>query len=496
MPILVTDKIEMMKLSIVTTILSFILLCSCEQLSEFQTKIKTPTKPPKSVDFTAIPVVYPNTLADSTVVDNYHGKKVHDLYRWLEDDHANETKEWTKAQNQVTFSYLDQIPFRKAIADRLEKMWNYERFTAPFKKGDHYYYFKNDGLQNQAILYRQQNWDTTPEVVLDPNQFSTDGTASLGNFSFSKSGKHLAYEMSEGGSDWRTIYIKNIATGELLAEKIEWVKFSNISWFEDGFFYSRYPTPSGKDKLSGKNEFHQVYYHLLGTPQSDDDLVFADRSQPNRGFSTQTTKDERFLLIQVWESTSGNALYFKDLKANQEGFSSIYEGFDADFNVVDNVGGKLLVLTNHKANNNRLISVASQKPEEAYWEEILSESKDKLESVDLAGGKIIARYLHNASSKIRVFQKDGSLEGEIQLPGIGTVNAFNGQKDGTEAYYAFTSFTSPSTIYKLDLTERQSTVFKKSTIDFDTDAYETKQVWYDSYDGTKIPMFITHKKGF
>lgn len=486
-----------MKKATLIAIGCMVLFIGCEQITAFQNKVKAADKTlrKQSVDFSPIPVTYPKTLTDSTIVDHYHGKKVVDPFRWLEDDHATATKEWTSAQNQVTFNYLDKIPFRKAISNRLEKMWSYERHTAPFKKGDYYYYFKNDGLQNQAILYRQKNWTDTPQMILNPNQFSNDGTSSLGNYSFSKNGQYLAYEISEGGSDWRSIRIKNLATEDLLEEQINWVKFSNISWFEDGFFYCRYPAPNEEDKLSGKNEFHQVYYHLLGTPQSDDDLVFADRSQPNHGFLTKTTSDERFLIVQVWESTSGNALHFKDLKNKQSGFHTIYEEFDADLNVIDNLGDKLLVLTNYKANNKRLVAISSKKPEEAYWEEIISESKDKLENVDLAGDQLVATYLHNASSQLKLFQKNGNLITEIALPGIGTVSTFNGQKNATEAFYAFTSFTHPNTIYQLDLTSQQSTVFKKPQIDFDMDAYETKQVWYKSYDGTKIPMFITHKKG-
>jgi len=337
-----------MKTIPVAALLCCLCFIACEEMDQIKDKMSNPNN--KTLSFNTIPVTYPDTYADSSVVDNYHGKQVSDPFRWLEDDHASQTKEWTKAQNQVTFSYLDKIPFRKTISKRLEEMWNYERYNAPFKKGEYYYYFKNDGLQNQALLYRLKNWEEEAQVVLDPNQFSKDGTSSLGEYSFSKDGKYLAYQVSEGGSDWRSIRIKNLETGELLPESIDWVKFSNISWSDNGFFYCRYPAPTEQDKLSAQNQFHQVYYHLLGTAQSDDDLVFADRSKPNRGFSTFTTSDERFLLLQ--ESTSGHALYFKDLKASKNDFTPIYEKFDADFIPIDNIDDQLLILTNYKANNN------------------------------------------------------------------------------------------------------------------------------------------------
>jgi len=467
------------------------LMTGCENLPDFQDQSTTES----NMDFNKIAVSYPQVYNDSTVIDNYHGQNVADPFRWLEDDNSAETKEWVKAQNQVTYGYLEEIPFRKSLQQRLAKIWNYQRVSAPFKEGGKFYFFKNDGLQNQGVLYEKADLNAAEKLVLDPNKFSEDGTASLGNYSFSKDGTKLAYQVSEGGSDWHTAYVLDLKTGKKLADKVEWIKFSGISWYQDGFFYSRYPTPKEGEELSAKNSFHQVFYHKLGTLQSEDQLVFADRSQPDRGFFANTTKDESFLTIALWESTSGNALYFKDLKKGEIEFTPIIESFQADFNVIDNIDKKLLVLTNYKAANNRLVIINSEVPGEDYWEDLIPQSDDVLQSVDILGGKIVATYIHNASSKVKVFDLKGNLLDVLDLPGIGTIQGFTGKKSDPTAYYSFASFTQPSTIYALDVETLSSTVFDKPEIDFDSDAYITKQVWYESMDGKKIPMFITHKKG-
>lgn len=447
------------------------------------------------INFEQFAVQYPQTPGDTTVSDDYHGRRVTDPYRWLEDDNSEATKAWVKAQNEVTFGYLDKIPFRDAIENRLKDFWNYERFEAPFLVGDKIYYFKNDGLQNQSVLYRQNSPDAAPEVVLDPNQFSADGTSSLGEFDFSENGKFLAYQISEGGSDWRSIKIKNLETGEILPDELKWVKFSGISWAGDGFFYSRYPEPADGNPLSAKNEFHQVFFHKLGTVQEKDALIFADRVHPQRNMYTKTTKDERFLAMQVVESTSGNALYFRDLSKKNPDFIPVMEKFESDFVVVDNLGEELLVLTNYKAPNWRLLRINTQKPEENNWTDLIPESTDVLESVELIGNKILAKYIHNVSSQLKVFDLDGKLSGEIPLSGIGTVRAIHGKKTEPAAYFEFESFTQPLTVYHMDVTTLKTKIWKKPSLDFDSDAYETKQVWYESKDGTKIPMFIIHKKG-
>lgn len=443
----------------------------------------------------AIKVNYPKTSKDTTIQDDYHGTIVKDPYRWLEDDHSEATKNWVKAENHATFSYLDNIPYRDAIEERLEKMWNYERFSTPLKKGGKYYYFKNDGLQNQSVLYVQDDLNAKAQLVLDPNKFSEDGTSSLGGYAFSKKGNYLAYEVSEGGSDWRTVYVKDLVNDKMLDDKVEWCKFSTISWSGDGFFYSRYPKPSEEEALKGRNQFHQVFYHKLGTAQREDQLIFADRSNPNRGFFANTTDDEQFLSIGVWESTSGNALYFKDLSKPDSEFVPVVETFEHDFTFVGNLGKKILILTNYKADNNRLVAVSTEIPEEGYWEEIIPEGKDKLASVHLLGGKIIAQYIHNASSKVSILDQKGTFEKDLNLPGIGTVGGFSGKKEEPLIFYSFTSYNQPTTIYSIDLKSNENKIFKQPSIDFDADKYETKQVWYKSYDGTKVPMFITHKKG-
>lgn len=448
----------------------------------------------KKVDFKTIPVNYPSIQKDE-VVDDYHGTAIQDPYRWLEDDTSDETAEWVTSQNKVTFDYLDHIPYRDAIKNRLKEVWNFERFSTPFKEGGKYYFFKNDGLQNQSVMYSQQTLGAESIEVLDPNKFSDDGTSSLGGINFNKLGNQLAYQVSEGGSDWRTIYVKDLESGETLKDKIEWVKFSGISWFKDGFFYSRYPEPEDGKALSAKNEFHQVYYHKLGTSQSKDVLTYADRANPLRNVYTSTTQDERFLILSIVESTSGNALYFKDLTDENSDFVPIWESFDNDFQVVDNDGDKLLVMTNYEAPNNRIIAIDTQNPSEENWTELIGETKDALRGMNIIGGKIIASYIQNASSFIKLFSLQGKYESDLKLPGIGTVGGFSGKKDDNEAFFSFTSFTRPTTIYNLDMGAKKIGIFKAPKVDFNSDNYTTEQVWYKSYDGTKVPMFLTYKKG-
>ncbi len=467
-------------------------LLACENSTPMQKTLQTG----QSMSFDPIPVDYPNSEADSTIVDNYHGVTVHDPYRWLEDDESAATKTWVGAQNQVTNQYLDQIPFRKALEKRLQQLWNYERYSAPFKEGDFYYFFKNDGLQNQPILYRQKDFADEPQLVLDPNKLSADGTASLGNYAFSKDGTKLAYLVSEGGSDWHTAYVLDVISGQQLPDKVEWIKFSALSWHNDGFYYSRYPAPQEGTALSGQNQFHQVYYHKAGTDQSEDVLIFADRSNPNKGFFANVTDDERFLSIGIWESTSGNELYVKDLNKDAPNpFVPLMEKGDHDFNMVDNIDDNLLILTNYKAANNRLVKINIHQPDEGYWEELIPESDDVLQSVDLLGGKLVATYIHNASSKIIVFSLNGEEEATLQLPEIGTVGGFSGKRNNQQVFYTFTSFTRPSTVYLLNMDDLHSMPFKTPAIQFDADLYETRQVWYESMDGTRVPMFVTHKKG-
>jgi prolyl oligopeptidase len=449
----------------------------------------------QKVDFKTIPVTYPDVKKDETV-DDYHGTAIQDPYRWLENDNSKETAEWVTNQNKVTFDYLDQIPYRETIKNRLKEVWNFERFGTPFKEGGKYYYFKNDGLQNQAVLYEQETLNGVSKVALDPNNFSADGTTSLGSLSFNKIGNLLAYQISEGGSDWRTIHVKDLKTGETLKDKVNWVKFSGISWFKDGFFYSRYPEPEDGKELSAKNEFHQVFYHKIGTDQSDDVLTYSDRANPLQNVYATTTQDERYLILSLVQSTSGNALYFKDLNKDDIEFIPIWQSFDNDFSVADNDENKLLVMTNYQAPNNRIISIDTENPAEKNWKVIIEESKDDaLQGIEIIGGKIIATYIHNASSKVQFHNLEGKYESDLKLPGIGTVGGFSGKKEDSQAFFSFTSFTRPTTVYSLDMVAKKIDIFKAPEVDFKSDDYTTEQVWFKSYDGTKVPMFLTYKKG-
>jgi len=447
-----------------------------------------------SVQYKKIPVKYLQTKKDN-VVDDYFGTPVKDPYRWLEDDQSEETKKWVIEQNKITDKYLSQIPFRNTIKKRLTKLWNYAKFSPPSKVAGKYYFFKNDGLQNQSVLYVQDDLEATPKVVLDPNKFSKDGTVALGGFDFSKDGHFLAYQISEGGSDWQTILVKDLQTNQLLKDSINWVKFSDISWYKDGFFYSRYPEPTSDDKLKGANLFHQVYYHKLHTNQSEDQLVYADRSHEKYNFYCNTTEDEHYLAISVAESTSGNALIIKDLTDPNSEFVPVTEKLESDFSVIDNINNMLYILTNEGAPNQRLIAVNADAPSKKNWKEIIPESKDVLRSISFIGDKFFAHYLHNASSKIVAYNTDGSKAYDLKLPGIGTVGSLTGKKGDTEAFFGFSSFTRPNTIYQFNTEDGATKIFKKSGIDFDSDAYETRQIFYKSKDGTKVPMFVTYKKG-
>lgn len=438
---------------------------------------------------------YPQTLKDMSVVDDYHGTEISDPYRWLEDDHSEETMDWVKRQNKVTFSYLDQIPFRGKIKNRLSELWNYEKFGSPFKEGDYYYFFKNDGLQNQSVLYRIKALGDAEEMVLDPNSFSTDGTTALGGIGFDKSGKYLAYQLSEGGSDWRTVFVMDLESKELLTDKVEWVKFSGISWYKDGFYYSRYPAPSENDELSAKNEYHKVYYHKLGTDQADDKLIIDDPNNAQRNFGGYVTDDERYLIVSSTESTSGNALYVKDLTDSNAEMITIKASYDDDFSVIDNFDNHIIAVTNVGAPNQKVVSVDVNNPDQASWKTLIPESENALRGVSHIGGKLFAYYLYNASSKIEVYDKKGNYLQELELPGIGTVGGISGKSKSNEAFFVYTSFIVPATIYKLNTETLDYEVFRKPNVKFDSDNYVSEQVWFTSKDGTKVPMFVTYKKG-
>jgi prolyl oligopeptidase len=427
-------------------------------------------------------------------VDEYFGVKVEDPYRWLEDDTSSATKKWVKAQNKVTFDYLNKIPFREKVEDRLTKIWDYPKESAPFKEGGHYFVYKNSGLQNQSVIYIKDDLEDEGEVFINPNTLSEDGTVSLTNFEVSDDGKYAAYGISRGGSDWREFYVREVATGEDLDDHIMWAKFSGISWYKDGFFYSRYPSPEKGDKLSGVNENNKVYYHKIGTDQSKDKLVYEEPDNPQRGFGVQVTEDDKYIILYTTESTSGNGLYFKRLDKKNAEFNKLITNFENDYGVVGHYNGKFFVRTNDGAPKYRLMAVDPNNPEKENWEELIPEAEEVLNSVSVVGGKMFANYMKDAHSLVKVFKMDGQFAYNIDAD-LGTISGFYGKKDDNITFYSLTSFTTPSTIYKYNVAENKSTVYKHSGIDFDPEKYETKQVFYESKDGTKVPMFITHKKG-
>ena len=437
-------------------------------------------------------VKYPQTSQDAEAQDDYHGKMIKDPYRWLEDDNSEETKSWVTAQNDVTFSYLDKIPYRDAIKRRLKKLWNYERYSVPFKEGGKYYYFHNNGLQNQSILYEQLEGDEKA-IILDPNTLSEDGTTSLGGYSFSKDGRYLAYQISEGGSDWRKVKVKDLSTGKDLEDELNWVKFSGMSWKGNGFYYSRYPEPKEGDELSARNTNHKLFYHTIGDPQEKDQLIHEVPEHPNQGIFSATSSDESILTIGLWESTSGNALYFMNNKDGKK--IPIYAAIEHDFNMVDNIDDQLLILTNYKADNNRIVAVDTNNPEEKNWKDFIPESNDKLSSASIMGDKVFVNYIHKANSLVKVYDLKGNFVRDLKLPGIGSVGGFSGKRGDKIGYFAFTSFTRPTTIYELDIDNLTSKIYKAPMTDFDSELFESKQVWFNSKDGTLVPMFLTYKKG-
>lgn len=439
-------------------------------------------------------IKYPVTKKVDTV-DNYFGTKVADPYRWLEDDTTAATAAWVKEENAVTEAYFEKIPFREAMKERLTKIWNYPKYGVPFKGGSNYFFYKNDGMQNQSVLYVQEGLDKEPSIMLDPNKLSEDGTVALAELSVSNDGKYLVYLTSTGGSDWNEAYVMDVATKKLLTDHLLWIKFSGIAWKSDGFYYSRYDEPVKGKELSQKNEYHKVYFHKIGTEQSKDILVYSNDKYPNRNYSAQTTEDEKFLLMYESETTSGIGLYYLRLDKGESEFKQIAQGFDYEYGMIDDYNDKLIVLTTNNAPKYKLVLIDPEKPEEKNWVTIIPESSEVLQGVSYIGGKLIAEYIKDACSKAYIYTLDGKQEGEVQFPCIGSASGFSGKKEDNTAFYSFTSFTYPSTIYKFDVKANTSSIYKKSDIDFDADQYETKQIFYTSKDSTKVPMFLVYKKG-
>ena len=471
-----------------TALLSAAILMGCGQQQDQANSSAKPTAQETAK------LSYPVTK-QGDVVDEYFGTKVSDPYRWLEDDMSAETASWVKQQNDVTQGYLKQIPYREEIESRLANIMDYEKVSQPFVEGDYTYFYKNDGLQNQSVLYSQASLDAEGEVFLDPNTLSNDGTVSMAGFAVSEDGKYAAYQIQRSGSDWREIHVMEVASKKKLEDVVYWVKFSGISWYKDGFYYSRYDEPKDGDALKGANQYQKVYYHKVGTEQSEDQLVYQDQEHAQRGFSAGTTEDERFLILSGWESTSGNTLMIKDLEKSNSDFVTIIDNFENDHNIVGSDGDDLYIITTLDAPNQRLVKVSAANPSPANWKDVLPQTKNVLRSVSLVGGKIIANYMVDARSQIEQYDLSGKLEREIKLPTIGSAGGFGGKKEDKEVFYTFTSFTFPPTIYRYNIETGESTLFRQPKVDFNPDDYETKQIKYKSKDGTEVPMFITHKKG-
>jgi len=438
-------------------------------------------------------MAYPKTNKID-IQDTYFGNTINDPYRWLEDDRSADTKAWVDAENKVTQNYLNRIPFRPAIKSRLETLWNYEKYTAPFKEGDYTYFYKNDGLQNQYVLYRQRD-KTKPEVFLDPNIFSKDATTSLAGIEFTKDGSMAAYQISEGGSDWRKVIILNTNDHTIIGDTLIDVKFSGLAWKgNEGFFYSSYDKPSEGSQLSGLTQFHKLYFHRIGSSQKEDRLVFGGEQSPRRYIGAGVTEDERFLVITAAESTTGNELYFQDLSKPGSPIVNVVNNFKGDHSIIDNQGSKLYIFTNLNAPNYKVVTVDASSPSPENWKDLIPET-DNVLSISTAGGKIFANYLKDATSLVMQYDMDGKLERTVTLPGVGSASGFYAKKTNKELYYTFTSYIYPPTIFKYIIANGQSIEYKKSGVKFDPSNFISKQVFYTSKDGTKIPMIITHKKG-
>jgi len=443
-------------------------------------------------------VNYPETRKTDQV-DEYHGSRVADPYRWLEDDNSPETLSWVNAQNQVTFDYLARIPYRSRLKQRLQELYNYPKYGIPSRSVDYYLWSKNDGLQNQSVLYVQKGLADTPRVLIDPNQLSADGTVRLMSGEPSRDGRYFAYYLSSGGSDWQEGHVLEIESGRVLEDYLKWLKVTGLAWFGDGFFYSRYDEPEDGHDLSSRNEGHKVYYHRVGTAQSDDRLIFEDQAHPQRFHILETTEDERFAILTMSErgqGKDGNALFFRELSDRESPFVPIVaEVGDDRFHVIDNIGDRFLIMTNHGAPNSRVVLYDPQHPGDE-WKEVLPETAETLSSVSTQGGKLFVTYARDVTSHPYVYSLEGIMENAIALPGPGTAGGFGGRREDRSAFYAYSSFNYPSTIFRYDLAARESTIFRESAIrGFAAEDYETKQVFYASKDGTRVPMFLVFKRG-
>jgi prolyl oligopeptidase len=436
-------------------------------------------------------ISYPETKK-GTQIDTYFGNTISDPYRWLEDDRSAETENWVKAQNVLTYNYLEQIPYRKQLKKRMEQLWNYEKISAPFKEGKYLYFFKNNGLQNQSVLYRKDK-NGKEEVFLDPNTFSKDGTTSLGSVDFSKDGSLVAYSISEGGSDWRKVIVLDAETKKIIGETLVDVKFSGISWYKnEGFYYSSYDKPKGSE-LSAKTDQHKLYFHKLNTPQSKDKLIFGGDVK-RRYVSGGVSEDETYLFISAANATSGNELYVKDLKNPNSSIKTVVASYEYDNDVLHNIGTKIFMITNNKAPNKRVVTFDLAKPAQENWKDCIAETEHVL-AATTGSGYLFASYMKDAVSFIKQYDFNGKLVRDITLPGIGTASGFGGKEKATELYFSFTNYVTPSSVYQFDPKSGKTNVYQQPKVDFNSANYESKQVFYASKDGTKVPMIITYKKG-
>jgi prolyl oligopeptidase len=432
-------------------------------------------------------------------IDTYHGVKIADPYRWLEDDNSAETAKWVEAENKVTFGYLERIPYRNQVKARLERLYDYPKYSAPSQHEENFFFSKNDGLQNQDVVYMQKGLDGKPEVLLDPNKLSADGTSRLMSMALSKDAKLLAYDVSKGGSDWREVFVMDVATRQVLPDRLQWIKASGLAWAANGFFYSRYPSPSDGHSLSAKNEFHKVYFHRIGTPQEQDELIYDDPANPQRFHNIRTTEDERFAILYISDrgkGNDGNSVYYRDLTKRGDGFHPIVSEIANDsYGVIENIGGKFLIETNHHAPNRKVALFDPANPG-SPWKEIVPEKPEPMKSARTGGGKLFVTYMKDVATHAYVYSLDGKFESEIKLPGNGNAHGFEGRADAKQIFYEFTSLNVPDTIYRYSIADGKSEVFRTPDIPgYNSTSYESKQVFYTSKDGTRVPMFLVYKKG-
>ena len=438
-------------------------------------------------------ITYPITEKDQTV-DNYFGVEVPDPYRWLENDTSQATAEWVKAQNQVTNSYLEKLPFKKELLKRLTKLSNYEKIGTPFKKNGKFYFFKNNGLQNQSVLYQLETLDAEPKVILDPNELSEDGTVALSGISFSKDGKYMAYTISRSGSDWREIYVLDLKTNKTLPDHVKWAKFSGATWHKDGFYYSAYDAPQKGKEYSHVNENHKIYYHKLGTPQTEDRLIFENKKQPKRFYSVSIDEEEKHLFLYESGEGRGNALFVQDLNKGKNSFSTIATDFNYTYYPIETVGDQILFLTNYGAPNYRIMVAPTSAPQLENWQDLIGEKEYVLDNASVINNHLVLTYMKDASHHVSIHNLKGELINELHLPGIGTVG-FSGNKEDEDCFFSYTSYTTPTSTYKLDLKNNSYELYQAPKLDFNSEDFITEQLFFQSKDGTKVPMFITYKKG-